>query len=233
MQVQEFDYSVDLLRAILWQYDKAEHIKGLLESKSAWTEENFTQYWTDWYNNVFNLPTANTFGLAVWSKILNIPFFVPTGTDPAGKPIFGFNEVTTFPSYVNTYQNFENGNFSVLGGTIRLTEEEQRVVLRLRYFQLTSRGAIPEINTFLDGLFASAGPIYSGNAWVLDGLNMTMRVVFDFEIPSQMRTVLQRYDLIPRPAGVGIEYLELDSEVFGFGAENQNFENGNFFNGFF
>src|ERR1700733_14966336 len=73
--IQQFDFSVNLLQAILWQYNDAINLQALLEAKDSWYFNNQTQFWNHWFNNVFNLATANDFGLAVWSIILGQPTF--------------------------------------------------------------------------------------------------------------------------------------------------------------
>lgn len=221
MMIQLFDYSVDLLQAILWQYNEALRLQSLLQSKQAWYDLNQEDFWIGWYNDVFNLVTATDFGLAIWARILNIPLYININPEPDDAPIFGFNEV---PS-INTYVNFENGNFSNQGSSIFLTTEQQRLVLRLRYYQLISRGAIPEINSFLNALFSPTG----GACWAIDNFDMTMTYVFNFPIDSTLLQVIEMLDVFPRPAGVGVTFEVLNDSVFGFGDNNQNFGNGNFF----
>lgn len=213
-RVQEFDFSVDLLRALLWQYNEAEKLEGLLREKQAWYDANQSTFWSDWITDVFDLRTANDFGLAVWSIILNIPLVILSQDDP-DKPIFGFEEFR---------ENFNNGNFASTTGSA-LTTEQKRIVLRLRYFQLVTRGAIPEVNRFLAYLFESQGPAY-----VVDGYNMTARYVFGFPVSSAFEAVLTEYDLLPRPAGVKIDFVIIgDADGFGFGRYHENFTNGNFY----
>jgi hypothetical protein len=226
--IQEFNYVVDVMNAVLWQYNEAARIQSLLTSKNSWYAAENEQFWNDWYGNVFNLLTANLFGLKVWSIILELPLFVDTDPEPTDKPLFGFNELPT----INGYVNFNNGNFSKRSGVINLTIEEQRLVLRLRYYQLVSRGAAPEVNTFLKTLFAPYGAVY-----MLDGLDMTITYVFNFNLSLNMRYILEYYDLLPRPAGVGIKYVIITGTIFGFNQVttfpdyinvNQNFNNANF-----
>lgn len=227
--IQQFDSSVDVLQTILWQYSDATNLQELIELKAIWLLFNNEDFWLDWYTNVFNLTTANLFGLAVWSRILNLPLFVPLAPDPIDKPIWGFNAYDPgFPTLENTYQNFNNGNFSTVDQTASLTLEEQRFILRLRYFQLVTRGAIPEINTFLAYLIGSSAIDPIGNMYVMDGFDMSITYVFDFDISTSLRDVLVAYDLLPRPAGVGIKYTVLTGTVWGFGNNFQNFQNGNF-----
>jgi hypothetical protein len=215
MNIQLFDFSVDLLQAILWQYNDATRLQSLLSQKQGWYNENQTQFWTDWYNNVFNLETANDFGLAVWSIILNIPLQITPNPDPPDKPIFGFGPY---------HKNFNNGNFAIGSNSFSLTTEEKRLILRLRYFQLTSRTSIPVVNNILDTLFKNE----NGTAYLLDGLNMTIRLVFTYDVGERLLYILQKYDLIPRDAGVELTYIVATKNVFGFGPFYKNFNNGNF-----
>lgn len=228
MNIQLFNFSVDLLQTILWQYNNAAKIQSLLQSKNEWYENYETDFWNDWYVNVFNLVTANEFGLSVWSIILGIPLFINQSAD-GDKPIWGFNEEPP----INNYVNFDNGNFTGQSDVASLSIEEQRLLLRLRYYQLVTRGAIPEINTFLNELFQTSGTVYSGNAWALDGFKMTMVYVFDFLIPLPMLNILRDYDVLPRPAAVGIEYRILTGTIWGFNTDIPttgfvNFDNGSF-----
>lgn len=213
MKIQAFDYSVNLLRALLWQYNDAQRLQALLETKQAWYDENQSAFWSDWYDDVFNLQTANDFGLAVWAIILGIPLVIEPTDDP-DKPIFGF---------ASDDENFTNGNFAASGG-IPLTTDQKRAVLRLRYYQLTTRHSVPQANAVLSDVF---GP---GSGYVSDSLEMRIRYVFLIPLGPQLEFILTEYDLLPRPAGVGADYVVLgDVAGWGFGVYRENFENGNFY----
>lgn len=253
MKIQTFDYSVNLLQAIIWQYDETFALKTLIIEKQSWYDANQSQFWTDWYNNVFNLLTANAFGIAVWSYILNVPLYINFNPEPSDKPIFGFNS-GSFGSYTNTYLNFGNSNFSTRGAILSLTLEEQRFLLRLRYFQLYTAGAISNppalpgtfppltgINNFLNYLVNTSDIGFTGKLYVLDGLDMTMTYVFTTDdFPSELLEVIQKLDIMPRPAGVRLKYYENFPAEFGFNAgtfgnyenTNKNFGNGNLFDVF-
>lgn len=227
MNIQLLDYSIDLLQAILWQYNDAANLQSILSQKQSWYEKNQTEFWQNWFNDVFNLDTANEFGLTVWSIILNLPLQIGLPPDPIDKPLFGFGSETMTP---NTYVNFNNGNFATAGSSFQLTTEEKRLVLKLRYFQLISNSSIPQINQFLNTIFSA----YPGQVYVIDGLKMFIRVVFTFDPGDRLIFILKKYDLIPRGAGVGIEYVVDVGSIFGFGSETAtpngyvNFNNGNF-----
>lgn len=209
--VQQFNFSVDLLRAILWQYDGAAGLQSLLRSKADWYDENQRDFWNNWERDVFDLTTANDFGCAVWGLILAVPLSI--GLPGTGDlPVWGLGVEN---------ENFENAGFGrKSSGVASLTLDQKRLILRLRYFQIISDGTAPFINFTLRTIF--------GQGHVRDNHDMTMTYVFERRLPSVILTVIEQFDLLPRPAGVDTNILYLSDPVWGFGTENQNFENGPF-----
>jgi hypothetical protein len=236
---QVFDFSVDLLQALLWQYNEAEALQSLLKQKQDWYDTNQTQFWNDWYINVFNLQTANDFGCAVWSIILNLPLEINANPDPPGKPIFGF--ATEGGGPFNHNFNFGHGNFSNGGTNSGLNLAEKRLVLKLRYFTLVTRGAVMGVmgtNAFLKFVFSDPDlkvPSF-GKAYILDRLDMSMRIVFTWNPGAKLLDFIKKFDLIPRPAAVELDYIVDIGKIFGFASETatpngfQNFGHGTFIN---
>lgn len=214
-RIQAFDASVNAISALLWQHDNAPRLKALVSLKAAWYRRNHTAFWNDWIRDVFDIRTANEFGLAVWGRILGVSLGV-TVESSKDKDAFGFG--------VN-HQNFGHGNFArATAGEQVLTLEQKRLVIRLRYMQLISRGTIPEVNAFMAELFGDQGTV-----WVKDSYDMSfVTYFFGFEVDSGTRFILDKYDLLPRPAGVGARYRIQPRPSFGFGPDHLNFENGNF-----
>ncbi len=211
-QVQAIDTSANLLRSLLWQHDNADSLKKLIELKQQWYSENHSQFWNNWFTDVFDISTANEFGLLVWARILNIQLFVEL--ESKSEDVFGFGPDN---------ENFSNGNFDIPNNGIQaLSLEQKRLVVQMRYFQLTTRGAVTEINEFFAGLFPD-GPVY-----VDDNLDMTADYFFTFSPSSQLQFIFENYDILPRPAGVGINILVQVKDSFGFETFHLNFENGNF-----
>lgn len=211
MNIQTFDFSVDLLKVILWHYNDAEKLQALLQQKQDWYTINQTEFWQNWYKDVFDLRTANDFGLSVWAIILEVPLIAQIAPSDENQPAFGFEE---------NYQNFENGNFvSKTSTTINLTTAQKRMILQLRYFQLVSNGTVPEINQFLKTLF--------GDAYVLDTYDMNYAIyVFNTEVDSNIQFILENFDILPRPAAVGYRTRFARKDLFGFEEHYLNFENG-------
>ena len=213
--IQTFDYTTNLEQAVLWQYSNATNLQSLISQKQTWYNTNQTAFWQNWYTNVFNLATANMFGLSVWSVILGQPITLPSSAAPQTQPSFGFGAYN---------YNFTNGNFTNYNGSVyTFPLQYARLILQLRYYQLTSSGTVPEINRMLATLFASFGVCY-----VLDTLHMKMEYVFEFPLTYELLLIFQNFDLLPRPAGVEIIINQGTVPRFGLGIYNKNFTNGNF-----
>ena len=199
--IQQIDTNANLLRAILWQYEGADNLRQIVEAEQAWFDGAQVEFWESWIRDVFNFNTANDFGLAVWSRILDIDLGVDVSASP-DEPCFGFGQYN---------ENFNNGNFSrIRGGTVSLTTDQKRLVIRLRYAQLTTRPTVPNINRILSDVFADFG----GSAYVTDNQDMTIDYQFNFLIPSSLRFILEKYDLLLRPSTVGYTYNETNVLVF-------------------
>lgn len=217
MQIEEFNYAeeMNVLPSILWQYEQAANLKGLVLAKQTWLDANFTGFWLNYQNNIFDLATANPtlFQMSVWCIILNVPLLVNI-KDEAGKPIWGFNHIVsgTPPTAVleNSYKNFGDtlsanpgsGNFSIQNGYV-LTLQEQQFLLRLRYFDLCNLGDINDINSFLNYICTNNTIGYTGTIYVVDNLDMTITYTFTTtDFPVSLLAVLKSLDLLPRPVGV-------------------------------
>lgn len=69
--ILNIDPTIDLKQCLLWQYQNSANLKSLILSKEQWYQTHHAQFWQDWYDNVFNIDTANDFGLSVWGQILD------------------------------------------------------------------------------------------------------------------------------------------------------------------
>lgn len=192
--IADFDSSVDLVRALLWQHDNATALRSLIESKQEWYNTNQATFWANWYRDVFNIDTANDFGLAVWGRILNVGLGLQVDST-SGIPHFGFGVY---------HRNFNNGNFArATSGEQALSTEQKRLIIRLRYYQLISRGTVVEINEAMARIFGDLGQVF-----VRDPLDMSkITYVFKFTPSSRVRLILDRMNLLPRPSGIGSEYV--------------------------
>lgn len=209
MSIQEFDFSLDIMKVVPWQYDSAPNLISLLDKKSEWYKTNHQEFWENWERDIFNLRTANDFGLNVWSIILNLPLYTNNNSSPPNYPAFGFAQFG---------MNFGHGNFATDSDIFKnLTLEQRRLLLMLRYRSLISDGSLYDINETLYALF-------DGKVYCLDGLDMTITYIFTEPQPEIMMTLFKQYDILPRPSGVLAEFLVKPRDAFGFAEYSLNFD---------
>ena len=215
-RIQPFEQSVNVLPSILWQYENADKFVRLIQSQQAWIDENQKKFWSDWFRDVFDVDTANSFGLSVWARILGINLAVPT-TPTVGNTSWGFGA---------NRKNFGNGNFGRdRDGQINLSLDQQRLVIKLRLAQIIVRPTAYYINEMLEAILNTP----TRKVYAYDTLDMEYIVyVFDFAPDSQLRFILENYDLLPRPSTVGAQWIVASRPAWGFGPNRLNFNNGTF-----
>lgn len=191
--VQDFDSSLNLMVAILWQYEDAEKLKAIISAKQAWVNDNQRDFWSSWYTEVFNIDTANAFGLSVWARILDAPLKITVSPQTKKIP-FGFGSFN---------KNFNRGNFGIDSDQSQgLSIEQQRLVIRFRYFQITTTCSIPEVNSFLKDMFSDKGDAYI----TFDKEANQVVYNFGFTPDSQLTFAIDEFDLLPRPASIGVRW---------------------------
>lgn len=213
----------DIDKAIDWQRSNASKFISLIQQKADWYDSTFNTFVEDWFRDVFDLNTANDFGLAVWSLILDVPLYGVTKKSPHGFDSFGFNG--------DKVKNFDKGGFNLhTDSAYKLTTEQKRIALKLKAYSISMSGSSVEINERLTNIFGGV------KLWCIDNLDMTLTYkTADKQIYIFSKTLLANY-LLPRPAGVEIRKVEyVDPERFGFKYESKlngqnNFDRGNFLN---
>lgn len=208
MNIQTFDYSADLMRALLWRNNAAPNITALIQHKQDFYDANVDAFWNSWYTDVFDLRTANQFGLSVWSALLGLTITIEP-SDHVANSSWGLGE-GDFPLPQDHFRkNFANGttsfaNFSASAGAIVISVEDARILLRLRYYQLTTNGNVVATNAMIEDVFAALGTGY-----LTDNNDMTIVYEFQFVVPGGLATLLDSYDLLPRPSGVVATFTSL------------------------
>lgn len=220
--------SLDLIggdEVILWQYTDAVRLNKIIQSELDFWKSNVSDFVGNWGRDVFNLKTANSFGLEVWGKILGAARpVVPVQSyviDELGQlnfenPINGtmhtiFIEGVDMPSFSSS-ENQGSSRFS----SVLLDDEAYRRCLLARIFLLYSNVSVTDINKYLQYMFPGK-PVY-----IQDNFDMTMRIVFGY-IPTDADLAVITYDeFSPRPAGVMLDYgvSVLNKNIFSFEGMN-------------
>jgi Protein of unknown function (DUF2612) len=154
-------FNGDIHQSLKWMQNNAPNIQTLIQQKSDWYSQYHTSFWTGWEANIFDLRTANTFGLMIWCIILGVP-----------STLFGLYPNNVSWAYGNQRQNYiaddanspttnpneMGGNFYGGGDSTVLNLDEVRWALQLRYVALVSDGRISFINTMLRFIFNQGQP---------------------------------------------------------------------------
>lgn len=191
---------VDTLAGVTWRFDQSPRLLSLLNAKNTWYANNHTAFWRGWNTSIFDLKSANNFGVAVWAFILNVPLNALSLREEYRYWAFGptrdnFTESNT-PGEINP----TGGNFPPLSSSGAIATLEEKIqALRLKYYALTSDCSIVNINKALADVFEGKGLCY-----VEDHEDMTMTYVFTFPISADFRVSMLEYGLLPKPAGVKI-----------------------------
>lgn len=222
--IEEFNYDINVRQAILWQYNQATNINSILNYKQDWLDENYTFFWNNFYDTIFwlwntrpdgELNSFSDFGCALWAIILGIPLQIVNPPDPDIIP-FGFEN----------HLPFDNAPFTDSSNENFIPRDLRILLLKLRYFQLTTRGDVIGINAFLAKVLAGFEG-YNGRVYVLDNHDMTITYVFTEPLSAEFSFILDQYDILPRPASVGLLISIEPDSVFGF-ENHQPFNNGPF-----
>tara|TARA_R110000851_G_C13009066_1_gene559154 strand:+ start:352 stop:939 length:588 start_codon:yes stop_codon:yes gene_type:complete len=190
--IQNYDIKIDLLKHIPWQYDNAEHLKKIIQNKQDNFQKYVIDFINDFYTNVYNVDTANDFGLRIWEIILNIDFTIPE-LPPRTNNIFGFGDFNS---------NFYNSNFlPVAGEDNSLSVELKRLVVKLKYQSYFAPSSIIEINRVVK-------IILSDTSYAIDNLNMSVTINIDSSnVDPERFNIMKDYYLLSIPAAVSINYI--------------------------
>ena len=222
-------YNGDILQALKWMHNKAPNITSLIQQKADWYDRYQDQFWANWQKNVFDLRTANGFGIMVWCIILGVPSSI-FGLYPDKPASWAYGEdrqnfIHQDGSPLIDNPNLVGGNFFGGGKTTVLNLKEARWMLRLRYLTLVSNGSLSFTNLMLRWIFNDgadwdfAGKRYfyvidstapaqtlTPSAPVTDDFHLEYRIGANFEVSEQFINTLNIASLGIVPVGSGCSY---------------------------
>jgi hypothetical protein len=146
------------------------------------------------YDNIWNINTANGYGLDVWGRIVGIQRVVAIQSFK----FFGFFEQTTA-----TVEPFGPGGLGSLYNGVQsttnyaLSDKSFRQLIIAKAMANISPGSAQSINAILRSLFPNRG-----NCYVVDGGNMTMQYVFTFPLTRTEYAIIATSGVLPKPTGV-------------------------------
>ena len=188
---------VDASATFLAQYATSPILTSLIQAANAAIDPN--QDFDQFLSAVWDVYTAQGFGLDIWGRIVNVP---RTINIPATIAVLGFKEASDAHYYPFNQEPFYNGP---AGGTLyTLTDDAYRVLILTKALANISSFTAESMNALLNFMFNGQGTT-RGSCYVLETATpMQIQYVFNFALQSWEAAVLQQASLMPRPAGVGV-----------------------------
>jgi hypothetical protein len=172
---------------VISQYANSSILTGIIASFQAATDQ--TENFDALYDNIFNIQTAQGYGLQVWGRVVNVSSTVEL---PLGTLYFGFEEGAGQPFGQAAFYSGENttSNFT-------LSDPAFRTLIYAKALSNISDGSIPSINKILLTLFPNRG-----NCYVADNGAMNLTYTFLFPLTEVEEIIVQQDGVLPKPVGV-------------------------------
>jgi hypothetical protein len=195
---------IDVEQTIISQYGNSATITRLVRNMNTYLDPRAD--FDAFYNFVWNVETAQGFGLDIWGRIVNISrnLLIPEEIN-----YFGFSEAMpgAYPFDEGTFYDAD----SVATQTYRLADDAYRKLILIKALANISSTYAPSINQLLQNLFFDRGRCY-----ILDSGNMQIEYVFEFILTPYEFAIMTQSGVLPRPAGVSIMLFATDIPAFGF-----------------
>lgn len=215
-------------KTVISQYANSPTLSQLIKNMTAYLDPraNILAF----YNTVWNVNTAQGFGLDIWGRIVGVSRVIPIpgssgafGFETADRPFDWQNFGSTLPA--GKGGPFFNGQINT-GGFTLLDDAYRTLILTKALANITATTA-PALNALIQNLFPGRGV-----AFVIDRGNMAMTYVFEFQLTTIEYAILAYSGVLPHPAGVLVNVVVIPSGFLGFkeqGAPDVPFGQGPFY----
>jgi len=186
----------DIWETIISQYANSDVLTKLITDFAGYVDQ--TTNLDNFYDLIWNVDTAQGFGLDVWGRIVGVTRTLEVSTGQ----FFGFEgpagasgtEWNVAPWYAG----------SPLSSNYSLTDNAYRNLIFAKALANISNGSIPAINQLLINLFPNRG-----NCYVVDDGDMHLTYTFLFKLSAVEKAVIAQSGILMRPAGVLATYQEI------------------------
>jgi hypothetical protein len=187
----------NLLRTVIRQYGNSDIILKII--RSFYEAADQTQNFQSFFDLMWNLQTAEGYGLDCWGTIVAVNRVLKINTGPK---YLGFDEGGTLDYDPFNQSPWYSGQ--KITDNYLLSDDGFRVLIIAKAFSNICDGSIASINFLLRLLFGSQGRCYC-----TDGLNMTMTYTFEFPLLPLQIAILTQSGVFPTPVGVSYSIVQL------------------------
>lgn len=179
-RIPPFDYWL----TVISQYANSPILTQLVANFSAYVDQ--TNNFEAFYDLIWNVDTAEGYGLDVWGRIVGIPRTLAVDVS------------TFFGSEQGAFQPFGQGPFyngTLSTANVALSDAAYRQLIFAKALANISSGTIPAVNQILLNLFP-----HRGNCWVADNGDMSIGYNFAFPL-SPVEQAIVNSGVLPKSTG--------------------------------
>jgi len=195
---------IDVERTIISQYGNSPTILQLVQNMNAYLDPRAD--FDAFFDYVWNVDTAQGFGLDIWGRIVNIRRELQIPNAPV---YFGFKDALP-GSYPFDEAPFYDGTPPATQ-TYKLADDAYRKLILTKALANIASSNAPSLNQLLQNMFADRGRCY-----VNDMGGMQFRYTFEFDLTLQEYAIVTQSGVLPRPAGVNAILFQSALPLFGF-----------------
>jgi hypothetical protein len=185
----------DFWTTIISQYANSPIITQLIANFDSYVDQTINLQ--SFFDLMWNVDTAQGYGLDVWGRIVGVTRTLEVGGtltyfdfEESGLSANGFGQ-----------QPFYAG--APINSNFQLSDNSFRTLIFAKALANISDGSIKSLNQILINLFPARG-----NAFVTDGLNMTMTYTFEFQLTAVELAIVSQSGVLPKPTGVALTIVE-------------------------
>lgn len=195
---------INVEQTIISQYANSPIIVQLIQGINKYIDpradiDNF-------YNTVWNVDTAQGFGLDIWGRIVGVSRLLQI---PATNAYLGFNEAVPGAYAFNDAPMWDGSPPAT--NAYFLADSAYRTLILTKAMANILQPSAPALNQLLQNFFAGRGRVY-----VNDLGGMAFRYTFEFDLTSYEYAIITQSGAFPRPAGVRVIYFQSALPLFGF-----------------
>lgn len=195
---------IDVERTIISQYGNSPTILQLVQNMNAYLDPRAD--FDAFFDYVWNVDTAQGFGLDIWGRIVNIRRELQIPNAPV---YFGFKDALP-GSYPFDEAPFYDGTPPATQ-TYKLADDAYRKLILTKALANIASSNAPSLNQLLQNMFADRGRCY-----VNDMGGMQFRYTFEFDLTLQEYAIVTQSGVLPRSSGVNAILFQSALPLFGF-----------------
>lgn len=190
--------SPDIDQTLISQYAQSPVLTQLIDNLAEYFDQSAN--WNNFYQYVWNIDTAQNWGLDFWGQVLGVSRYlqIPTSADYLGLEGSG----GTASGYPFGEGVFYDG--ATATETYALLDTDYRTLLYAKAFANICRTSIPVLNQLMRLLFPGLGDTYC-----LDTGNMTMTYYLGWAATPIQLAIVEQSGAVPHPTGVAVSVTHL------------------------